>query len=205
MGISRRVRIEEIVAIGTSTGGPKALEHILTRLKPIFSFPILIVQHMPSGFTKAMADRLNQLTPFPVKEGSQGEIVMPNHVYIAPGNRHMRVRIMNNKQLYLDMDEKTPPKGGHRPSVDLLFESLIPLTEVKKTIIILTGMGNDGTEGLRKIREASRPDEVIAIGESKDSCAVYGMPRAAYEAGLIDFMLTQEEIADYLNQHATGR
>lgn len=196
-------RIEEIVAIGTSTGGPRTLELILTRLTPTFPFPILIVQHMPSGFTKAMAERLNQITPFPVSEGRQGERIRASHVYIAPGNRHMRVRRMGIDSLYIDLDEKTPPKGGHRPSVDLLFESLSSLAEVRKTIILLTGMGNDGTEGLRKVK-ALADREVVAIGESEESCAVYGMPKAAHEAGLINRMLKKEEIADYLNLKASG-
>ncbi len=198
-------RVEEIVAIGTSTGGPKTLEVVIRHLPSHYPYPILVVQHMPSGFTKAMADRLNAISSLTVSEAIHGEVLEPGHVYIAPGNHHMQVKRSQAYHYFLQIDGTTPPRGGHRPSVDVLFESLAPLHEVKKTIILLTGMGSDGTAGLRKIKEVSNPKEVTAIGESEESCVVFGMPKAAIEEGLIDLILTKEKIAEYLRAKVSGR
>lgn len=186
---------ESIVCIGTSTGGPGALEKVLTRLPQNFPAPLLIVQHMPPKFTKALADRLNSLTKIVVKEAEHGEIVKAGHAYIAPGGFYMRV-----KQLAMGLAiqlDASKPKTGHCPSVDELFESAAKLKKYKKIAVIMTGMGSDGSKGLCSLKENG---ETFAIAESESSSIVYGMPRAAFATGKVDQILDLDRIAAGLTE-----
>lgn len=191
-------QIQEIVAIGTSTGGPRALQEVLTKIPADFPAPILIVQHMPPGFTKSLADRLHSICQIEVREATHLEQVRPGVAYIAPGNNHMYVEVQDG-YLHIHLDQNTPPRGGHRPAVDVLFESIATIEKVHKYIVIMTGMGSDGSRGLQKIREKSSRD-VVAIAEDESTCVVYGMPRAAVQLGLIDHSVQLDRIGDELTR-----
>lgn len=182
-----------LVVLGTSTGGPKALQIVLTAIPANFPSPIAIVQHMPAGFTKSLANRLDSLCQIRVTEVVDGEYLENGTAYIAPGGFHFEVRQVNGRlQAHLHQEE---PRGGHRPSVDILFESASRLTNVDKWAIIMTGMGNDGTKGLKLMKELGK---VTSIVEDESSCVVYGMPRAAIQAGLADNVAPLEKIPELL-------
>lgn len=168
-----------IVAIGTSTGGPKALQEVITKIPKDFPFPILIVQHMPPGFTKSLADRLNSLSEITVMEAKDNDLIKPGTAYIAPGNYHMVIS-RKGEGNYINLNQM-PPVSGHRPSVDVMFESLAD-SSLKKVFVIMTGMGSDGTKGLK----IAKKDGDIAIAQDESTCVVYGMPKTAVQSGLVD-------------------
>lgn len=179
-----------IVAIGTSTGGPKALSTVLTALAETLPATYVVVQHMPEGFTKSLAERLNQLSHLKVKEASQGDVLEQGTVYIAPGGKQLK--IAGNAQHTISLTEE-PAYKGHRPSVNVMYQSLAQLKTNKKVIaVIMTGMGSDGLEGITKLKE-TRNLQVIAQDES--SCVVYGMPKAVVNAGFADYVVPIEHIA----------
>ena len=178
-----------IVAIGASTGGPKALQEVITSIPKNFPYPILIVQHMPAGFTNSLANRLNSLSEISVVEASDNELIEPGNVYLAPGDYHMEVKENKNK-LYINLNQKDTV-GGHRPSVDTLFASLTGIS-FKKIFVIMTGMGSDGTKGLLEAKKIGD----ISIAQDEKTCVVYGMPRAAIQSGLIDITAPLYQISD---------
>ena len=173
---------QTFVLIGTSTGGPRALQKVLTRLPSTFAAPLLIVQHMPSGFTKSLADRMNTLCEINVKEAENGEPIVSGTAYIAPGGKHLKMRRLG-KSYYVQLDEIEPPRMGHRPSVDVLLESAAERTELNYISVIMTGMGYDGKVGTELLKKNGR---TITIAESNQTAVVYGMPRAIVEANLAD-------------------
>ncbi|MBE6182773.1 CheB methylesterase domain-containing protein [Heyndrickxia ginsengihumi] len=189
----------KLVCIGTSTGGPRALQTVLTSLPESFPAPILVVQHMPAGFTNSLAKRLNNLSRISVKEAEDLESIESSVAYIAPGNFHMTVS-KSGKQLVVSL-EQTPPLNGHRPAVDKTLESLSQLRDYDIVVVIMTGMGQDGTKGLLELK---RTQNVKVIAESKESCVVYGMPRSAIEANLVDEIKKIDEIGEtilkYINE-----
>lgn len=191
---TRGTNAHKLVALGTSTGGPKALQTVLTAIPASFSAPIVIVQHMPPGFTKSLAQRLNTLCQIRVVEAENGQVLENSTAYIAPGGYHMEIVPYsgNRLQIRLTQDE---PRNGHRPSVDTLFESVGELAGVEKWVVIMTGMGSDGTKGLRYIKEKG---QAVSIIEDESSCVVFGMPRAAIQAGLADKVVPLENIAEAL-------
>jgi two-component system chemotaxis response regulator CheB len=187
--------LRHLILIGTSTGGPKALQKLLISLPQINNAAIFIVQHMPPSFTKSLAKRLNQLTPHDVVEAQDGELIRGGHVYIAPGGFHMTVKTIQSKlAVYLHQE---PPRGGHRPSVDVMFESFMDVKGYELTALILTGMGKDGTEGLRKL---TRRRQVYAVAEDESTCVVYGMPRSVIEAQLIDEIAPLDKVHTVLER-----
>ncbi|MFP7494064.1 chemotaxis response regulator protein-glutamate methylesterase [Terribacillus saccharophilus] len=180
-----------LVAIGTSTGGPRALQEVIGKLPATLAAPVVVVQHMPVGFTKSLAERLNSLSPIRVKEAQHNETLRNGTVYIAPGGHHLTIEQADSRLIAkLTMED---PVSGHRPSVDRMFESISLLQNVDVCTVIMTGMGADGTNGLRKIRD--RISSVYSIGESAETCVVYGMPRAAAEAGLLHHVCPVQSIA----------
>jgi two-component system chemotaxis response regulator CheB len=186
-------KVGKLVAVGTSTGGPKALQTFLTAIPAGFDAPIVIVQHMPPGFTKSLAQRLDSLCAIRVVEAEEGQPIEPGTAYIAPGGYHLEVCQTGDKlKVHLNQAE---PRGGHRPSVDVLFESVSRLTNLKKWAIIMTGMGSDGTKGLKTMKDC---DQVTSIIEDESSCIVFGMPRAAIQAGLADQVVPLDKIAETL-------
>ncbi|RUL55786.1 protein-glutamate methylesterase/protein-glutamine glutaminase [Lysinibacillus antri] len=188
---------KKIVLIGTSTGGPRALQEVITKLPKTIKAPILIVQHMPAGFTKSLADRLNQLSKIDVKEAEHGDILQDGKAYIAPGGSHLKIKKVNmNFQVVLDQTE--PPRSGHRPAVDVLFENVSTFNDFDKIAVIMTGMGYDGSKGLKNLKENGN---VIAIAESADTCIVYGMPKAAVETQLVDEVVDVDDIAQTIMKY----
>jgi len=187
---SSTVPLSRLVAIGTSTGGPRALQQVLTRLPEHFPAPVLVVQHMPPGFTKSLAQRLDMLSAIRVVEAEEGMEASPGTAYIAPGGLHMTLKKENGKYRIRLSDE--PLRNGHRPSVDVLFESLVALPELDRTAVIMTGMGSDGAKGMKLLHDNGVKR---TIAEHSSSCIVYGMPRAAVELGCVSATVPLDSIA----------
>lgn len=186
---------KSVVAIGTSTGGPKALQAVLQALPKGFPAPILIVQHMPPRFTKSLAERLDQTSNLNVKEAVHGDILKNGTAYVAPGDYHMRARQVGMSiAIELSQDDHVQ---GHRPSVDVLFRSVGKLKSINKIAVVLTGMGRDGSKGIQYLKE--QDDTSFVIAESKESSIVYGMPGAAVETGCVDRVTHLEEVSRDLN------
>jgi two-component system chemotaxis response regulator CheB len=185
--------VENLVAIGTSTGGPRALQHVLAQLPGDFPAPLVIVQHMPPRFTKSLADRLDSMCAIRVKEAAEGEELLNGCAYIAPGDWHMEVH--QEEGIYRIRLTKDDPRGGHRPSVDTLFDSLVPLRELRRYAVLMTGMGGDGAKGMKALKESGAR---ATIAESSETCVVYGMPRAAVELGGATEQLPLYKIASRL-------
>jgi two-component system chemotaxis response regulator CheB len=179
-----------LIAIGTSTGGPRALEAVLTQLPNELPAPILIVQHIPEGFTKSLAERLDSLFPFTVKEASNQEVIDSNTVYIAPGGFQMKVR-KRGKKLVIDLSNESPLRG-HRPSVDVLFQSIADINIRKKIAVILTGMGRDGAEGIKVLK--TKDANSVVIAEAQETAIIYGMPKAAVNTNCVDHELPLSRI-----------
>ncbi|WP_066151099.1 protein-glutamate methylesterase/protein-glutamine glutaminase [Halalkalibacter krulwichiae] len=192
----KKVRAKKIVAIGTSTGGPRALKDVIPKIPSSIKAPILIVQHMPPGFTLSLAERLNSLSEVIVKEANHGEVLQNGTAYIAPGGYHLSVQQKGNA--FLANVDKQEPRRGHRPSVDILFESIATLKDVESIAVIMTGMGADGTEGLIKLKESG---SCYAIAESEESCVVFGMPKAALRTKLVDEMVHIQQISERIMNH----
>jgi len=171
---------EGILAIGTSTGGPRALQEIITKLPADLPCGVVIVQHMPPGFTKSLSDRLNSLSFVTVKEAEHNDIIRPGLVLIAPGDYHMTVeREGNRKVVKLN---QSPAIGGHRPAVDPMMESVAKVYGSKAVGVILTGMGHDGAKGIQAIKQ----QKGYTIAEDQSTAVVFGMPKSAIELGVVD-------------------
>jgi two-component system chemotaxis response regulator CheB len=170
-----------VVAIGVSTGGPKALEEIFPLFPADFPIPIVVVQHMPIGFTSPFAQRLNSLSSLQVKEAVQGEVICPGTAYIAPAGLHMRIvpRLSDSKPA-INLD-KYPDKALHIPSVDVLMTSVAQLFKNRAIGVIMTGMDSDGAVGMTSIFRQGG----MTIGQDEASCTVYGMPRTCLQLGVL--------------------
>ncbi len=178
----------KIVGIGTSTGGPAALMQVFTHLPADFSSSILVVQHMPEGFTKAFAERLNMMSHLEVKEAEDMDPVLPGCGYLAPGNSHIGIEEKNGKRFVRVFGgEKV---SGHRPSIDVLFDSMAKITGRESVAVIMTGMGRDGAEGILKIKNSGGR----TIAQDEDTSVIYGMNRVAVEKGAIHDVLPLSEI-----------
>ncbi len=167
----------KLVAIGISTGGPQALEFLLAQLPPDFPGSIVVVQHMPEGFTEMFARRLDEVSSLRVKEAQSGDLLQAGRVLICPGSRHMRVKRMTRGDIVVLNDEARV--NGHRPSVDVLFQSVAEEFGSQAVAALMTGMGDDGAEGLGAVKKAGG----MTIAQSEESCVVFGMPKAAIERG----------------------
>ncbi len=190
--------LEPLVCIGTSTGGPRALQTILTKLPKSFPAPVFIVQHMPKHFTKSLASRLDSMSEMAVVEAAHNQKVEAGTAYIAPGDYHMEVIKRRGNMIIQLLD--SPPLKGHRPSVDTLFASISRLENYQKVAVILTGMGNDGSDGLKQIKLKGM-ESTLAIAESEDSSIVFGMPKAAIQTGFIDEVLHLDDVAQRIQQY----
>ncbi|OAB40146.1 chemotaxis response regulator protein-glutamate methylesterase [Paenibacillus glacialis] len=175
-------KFDQILALGTSTGGPKALDTVITALPANFPYPLLVVQHMPPKFTKSLAERLNRLSRVRVVEAEDNQLVLGGTVYIAPGDYHMTV-VQTNGEFRIRLHQE-PQVQGHRPSVDVLFDSIAKCKSLKRHFILMTGMGSDGAKGMLAAKAAGAHS---TIAESKETCIVYGMPRSAVELGCVDY------------------
>lgn len=183
-----RTGTEKLLAIGASTGGTEAIRSVLVQLPPD-SPAIVITQHMPPGFTKSFAERLDSLCRIRVKEAEHGERLLPGHAYIAPGGRHLRVE--RSGANYVAALDDSEPVNRHRPSVDVLFASVAQHAGPNAIGVMLTGMGKDGAAQMRTMHDAG----AFTIAQDEASCVVYGMPREAVAAGAVDDVLPLERIA----------
>lgn len=181
-------RCTRLVVIGSSTGGPQALQAVITRLPEHFPCPVVVVQHMPAGFTGALAERLHGVSKVRVREAQDGDLLEAGCVYIAPGSYHLRVLHESGVRRIALSDE--PPVGNHRPAVNVMYESVAHLGK-DVIAVILTGMGNDGREGMRKIKENGG----YCIAQDEATCVVYGMPKSVIDAGLADEICPLPQIA----------
>jgi len=181
-----------IVAIGISTGGPNALQYLLSQVPADLPVSFVVVQHMPEGFTDMFARRLDECCNLEVQEAKSGDLLIAGRVLICPGNRHMMVRRMPRGEMVVLSD--TPPINGHRPSVDVLFHSVAQEFGLTAVGVLMTGMGEDGAEGLGAIKAAGG----MTIAQSEDTCVVSGMPRAAILKGYAQKILPLEQLGTFL-------
>ena len=189
-----------IVAIGVSTGGPNALQYLFSHLPADFLGSILVVQHMPDGFTELFAKRLDECCPIRVKEAQSGDLLVAGRALISPGNRHMKVKKLPLGNVVLLGDD--PPVNGHRPSVDVLFHSIAVEFGSQAAAVLMTGMGEDGAAGLGEIRAAGG----FTVAQSEQTCVVYGMPKAAIERGYAMRVADLQDLPHILlSQCATDR
>jgi two-component system chemotaxis response regulator CheB len=186
-----RVSTEKLIAIGASTGGTEAIREVLTRLSAD-SPAVLITQHMPPGFTRSFAARLDSLCRMTVSEAQHGERVLPGHAYIAPGDRHMKLD--RSGANYLIALDEGPPVNRHRPSVEVLFRSVAQLAGQNALGVMLTGMGRDGAAAMLEMKNAGSYN----IAQDEASCVVFGMPKEAIAAGAVDEVLPVSRIAETL-------
>jgi two-component system, chemotaxis family, protein-glutamate methylesterase/glutaminase len=193
-GLADRKLLEsQLIAIGASTGGTEAIREIMQRL-PADSPPIVIVQHMPEMFTRMFAKRLDEQCRVRVSEAVNGEKLLPGHAYVAPGDWHLAVKRAGKG--FEARVEQTDLVNRHRPSVDVLFESVAAAAAERTTAAILTGMGNDGAAGMRTIKAAGGH----TLAQDEASCVVFGMPKTAIETGCIDRVLPLGGIAEGIMQ-----
>lgn len=185
----------EIIAIGISTGGPNALREVFAELDPKLPQPVVVVQHMPPGFTYEFANSLNKICPLEVKEAQEGDLVKPGRILIAQGGKHL---LVEKKPLgVIAHISDAPPQSGHRPSADVLFASVAEQFQNRALGIIMTGMGKDGAASLTRLyQEGSR-----TIGQDEASAIVYGMPRVAYEMGGVMEQVSLSNMASVINRY----
>jgi two-component system chemotaxis response regulator CheB len=189
-----------VIAIGISTGGPNALQFVLTQIPADFQSTIVIVQHMPEGFTEMFAKRLDECCALEVHEARSGDLLLAGRVLICPGNRHMMVRRMPRGDMAVLSDG--PPVNGHRPSADVLFHSVAQEFGLTAVGVLMTGMGDDGAEGLGAIKAAGG----MTIAQSEDTCVVSGMPRAAILKGYANKIIPLDGLGTFLvNQYGAER
>lgn len=186
ISIPKNKKIDAVV-IGASTGGPKALQEVLTKFPENLGVPIFVVQHMPEGFTKVFSERLDKACKMRVIEAAEGMKINSDTIYIAKGGQHMTVGANN----LIHLNEE-PPIWGVRPAVDKLFNSAIKVYKGNLVSAILTGMGRDGAEGTANIKDNGG----VTISEDKSTCTIYGMPKAAFETGKVDVVVPLHEIAN---------
>ncbi|HZK20523.1 MAG TPA: chemotaxis response regulator protein-glutamate methylesterase [Treponemataceae bacterium] len=184
----------EIIVWGISTGGPNALRKVFAQLSSKIQQPMLVVQHMPAGFTKEFANSLNNICSLEVKEASDGDLLKPGRILIAPGNKHIILERKSLATIVRLSDE--PVRNGHRPSVDVLFASVAKEYKNRALGIIMTGMGRDGAEELAELRkQGSR-----TLGQDEKSSIVYGMPKAAWDLGGVQKQISLDDVAQVVNE-----
>ena len=188
-----------VIAIGISTGGPNALQYVLSQIPGEFPATFVIVQHMPEGFTDMFARRLDECCALDVQEAKSGDLLIAGRVLICPGNRHMLVRRMPRGEMAVLSDG--PTINGHRPSVDVLFHSVAQEFALTAVGVLMTGMGDDGAEGLGAIKAAGG----MTIAQSEDTCVVSGMPRTAITKGYANKVVPLDGLAAYLIHQYGGQ
>ena len=184
------IQDNQIVAIASSTGGPKALQAVIPKLPGMLKAPVLIVQHMPVGFTKSLADRLDTLSQLHVKEAEEGEMITSGTVYVARGGLHMNVTCVNGRHQIHYSDE--PSREGVKPCANYMYESLKNSSYSQALCVVMTGMGADGTKGIVDLKENKK---IHVIAQEESTCAVYGMPKSIVKNNLQDQIVPLEQIA----------
>ncbi|MEW6259091.1 MAG: chemotaxis response regulator protein-glutamate methylesterase [Thermodesulfobacteriota bacterium] len=195
MPILNEQRKSRVVGIGVSTGGPQALLEVIPKLPTDIDVPVMIVQHMPAVFTAVMAQKLDSVSRIRVKEAEDAEPLKPSTAYIAPGGKHMTVEpIPRLRSSWLVRITDDPPENNCKPSADVLFRSLAEHFGSQATGVIMTGMGADGVAGLKRMKE----EGATIIAQDEASCAVFGMPRKAIEANIVDIVAPLETLAAHI-------
>ena len=185
-----------IVAIASSTGGPRALQSVIPKLPKNLKTPVVLVQHMPEGFTASLAERLDSLSEVKVKEAAEGDTLQPGWVYISRGGKHMHIVKNGGKSTIHYMDG--PTREGVRPCANFMYESLMDSDYDEVCCVVLTGMGADGTEGIKNLKTKKK---VYVIGQEESTCTVYGMPKAVATAGLVDQVVKLDNVAQEIIMH----
>lgn len=180
----------QIVALASSTGGPKALQSVIPKLPANLKVPVVVVQHMPPGFTASLAERLNALSEVTVKEAAEGDVLMPGTVYVSMGGKHLN--IVNTSGRYTIHYSDEPSREGVKPCANYMYESLMDSRFDRIVCVVMTGMGADGTEGIQHLKEKKK---IQVIVQEASTCAVYGMPKSVVNAGLADQVVPLEQIA----------
>ena len=180
----------KVVALASSTGGPKALQSVVPRLPKNLKAPVVIVQHMPAGFTASLAERLDSLSEVRVKEAAEGDVLEEGTVYIAMGGRHLNIQTSTGKYTIHYTDQ--PTREGVRPCANYMYESLMDSRYDQIVCVVMTGMGADGTEGIIHLKEKKK---IHVIAQEASTCAVYGMPRSIVNANLADQVVPLDQIA----------
>ncbi len=190
-----------LVALACSTGGPKSLHSVIPYLPSNLDAPIVLVQHMPVGFTKSMAERLNEVSKISVKEAEDGDILQKGCVYVAPGGKHMEVGKMADGRHKIVLNDK-PAIGGLKPCANITYDSLVKSGYDEIVCVVLTGMGADGTKGILSLEKAK---PIYVISQDAKSCVIYGMPKAIYETGLVDEVVPLAEVASTITKRVGVR
>jgi two-component system chemotaxis response regulator CheB len=190
--LPRHAQHSKVIAIGISTGGPVALTKLIPNIPADIGVPIFIVQHMPPMFTEALARKLDAISDISVKEAVDGELIQANTVYIAPGGKQMKVSRSAQDNYLLVRVTDDPPEKNCKPSVDYLFRSISRHYGKYATGVIMTGMGYDGTDGLKLMKQRG----AVVIAQNESTCAVYGMPRKPVEIGIVDVIAPLDLLAE---------
>lgn len=185
--------LKNIVAIGTSTGGPRALHTIVSELPGDIEASVLIVQHMPKEFTRSLAERLNNVSALTVKEAENGDELLPGKAFLAPGGYHLTIKQIDGKHIVSLNEEE--PANGHRPSVDIMMKSAAS-SGLFVLGVLLTGMGCDGAEGMEKIKDVNG----LTIAEDASTSVIFGMPKVAIERNAVDYVLPLTKIASKITE-----
>ncbi|NLU33142.1 MAG: chemotaxis response regulator protein-glutamate methylesterase [Clostridiaceae bacterium] len=188
--------LKYIIAIGISTGGPRALSSIMPLFPANLPAAILVVQHMPEGFTKSLALRLNEISYLTVKEAADNDVLKAGIVYIAPGSHHLTIKSEGGKSRIVLSDQ--PPLGGFRPSVDMMMRSIAESDITDIIAVIMTGMGSDGTKGLIELKQKKNP---YVIAQDESTSVVFGMPKVAIESGVVNEVAPLMEIPSRIMNH----
>lgn len=187
---AKQILGKKVVAIASSTGGPKALQSVIPRLPANLNAPIVIIQHMPYGFTASLAERLNMLSELNVKEAEEGDVLAPGNVYVAMGGRHLKIRYSGGRHTIFYTDE--PNREGVKPCANYMYETLAESGYDEVLCVVMTGMGSDGTKGIDYLKNRKK---IHVIAQEEESCAVYGMPKSIVKAGLSNQSVPLEQIA----------
>lgn len=191
---------QKIVALACSTGGPKALQQVIPQLPGNLDSPVIVVQHMPEGFTNSLAQRLNEMSKVKVKEAEHGEILKKGVVYIAKGGRQLRL-VKNGEAHQIHITDE-PPRNGLRPCADIMYESLLDANYDEITCVILTGMGADGTYGIKQLNDKKN---IYVIAQDEATSIVYGMPKVIKEAGYVDEVVSISDVASSITKNVGVR
>lgn len=181
----------QIVAIASSTGGPKALQAVIPKLPGNLKAPVVVVQHMPPGFTASLAERLNSLSVLNVKEAAEGDVLLPGNAYIAMGGKHLNILQASPGKYTIHYSDE-PSREGVKPCANYMYESLMDSKFDRVLCVVMTGMGADGTQGIQNL---ALKKKIHVIVQEASTCAVYGMPKSAVNAGLADQTVPLEQIA----------
>ena len=188
---------KKLIALACSTGGPKSLQRVIPYLPKNLDAGMVLVQHMPKGFTQSLAIRLNEISKVTVKEAENGDVIQKGWVYIAPGGQHLKVVSKGSSYVIQLSDE--PAIEGLRPCANIMYQSLKNCVVDELTCVVLTGMGADGTKGIKELSEAKK--NIYVIAQDEDSSVVYGMPKAIAQTGLVDEVVTLNQVATAITKN----